>query len=93
VAKIKPRKYWFAVKVEFVCPQPQCKKLSTEVMYMNSSLPNPDLMAKAAQTQNFSCQHCKTLLADGTQVNLNVLPVTLEQAKAAGFNPRRGSAD
>jgi hypothetical protein len=85
----KPVRYWFAVKVTFICPV--CKKPNEEVMYMSAGKPDPGPIAAATQTQNLKCKFCKTPLKDGTQVNVNVLPVTLEQAKAAGFNPPPGS--
>jgi hypothetical protein len=84
-----PQKHWFAVRVEFTCPA--CKKLSSEVMYMSASKPDPDPIAAAAQRQQYSCRLCKVPLAvDGTEVNVTVLPVTLNQARAPGFNPPSG---
>jgi phage FluMu protein Com len=86
----KPQRFWFAVKMSFTCPK--CKKLSEEVLYTSAGRPDPNPIAQAVSTQQPKCQHCKTLLtADGTNVNLNVLPVTLEQAKAAGFTPPFGA--
>jgi hypothetical protein len=87
----KPKQYWFAAKVEFTCPA--CKKMSSEVMYLNASKPEVDPIASAVQTQNLKCSACKTQLADGTQVNITVLPVTLEEAKASGFKPPEGATD
>jgi hypothetical protein len=77
--------YWFAVKAEFTCPN--CKKLSTEILYVNASSPDPTPIAQGVSTQNMVCQLCKTPLVTGVHVSLNVLPVTLAQAKAAGFKP------
>jgi hypothetical protein len=83
-------RYWFAVKAEFTCPK--CDKLSTEVLYTNSTNPNPNLIAAAIEKQDMKCQFCKTRPPDGTQIGLNVLPVTLAEAKAAGFKPHPSSA-
>lgn len=50
--------------------------------------PEPDRIAQAAATQRPKCRHCGVWLSeDGTRVELNVLPVTLEQAKSMGFKP------
>lgn len=77
--------YWFAVKAEFRCPA--CGKLSTEVMYMNATQPDPDAIAAATEKQSLKCQHCKQVPANGTQIKITVLPTTLAEAKAAGFKP------
>jgi transcription elongation factor Elf1 len=79
------KEHWFAVKATFTCPK--CNKTSSEVLYANASKPDPTPIALGVQRQSMSCQLCKSLLADGVQVSLSVLPVTLEQAKAAGFKP------
>jgi hypothetical protein len=84
----KPKRYWFKVTVEFNCPA--CKKVSTEIMFLSATKPDPNPIAMAARTQKYSCQLCKVPLADGIEVRLNVLPVTLEQAKAMGFKPAPG---
>ena len=81
--------YWFAVKATFTCPT--CKKVSEEVLYTSAGRPEPDRIASAVQKQDMVCQFCKVRPPDGTQIALNVLPVTLEQAKAAGFKPPPGT--
>jgi ribosomal protein S27E len=81
--------FWFAIRVIFTCPE--CKRENTEVMYSHASTSDPSKIATATQTQNLKCKFCKAQLADGTQVNVTVLPITLEQAKAAGFNPPPGT--
>jgi hypothetical protein len=59
-------------------------------MFLSAMKPDPDPIAAAAKTQKYSCRLCKVPAIDGTQIKLNVLPVTLEQAKAMGFKPAPG---
>jgi rubredoxin len=78
-------RYWFAVKATFTCPN--CGKLSEEVMYTNAGRSDPNRIAAAIQRQNMKCRSCKIVPTDGTHIDLNVLPITLAEAKAAGFKP------
>ena len=87
----KPRQYWFAVKATFTCPS--CDGESEEIMYVNASKPDPRPIAASIQRQNIKCRLCKKQPDDGAQINLNVLPVTLEQAIASGFKPPAGATD
>ena len=89
----KAKKHWFAVKVEFNCSNPKCKKLSSEILYMNANNPNPDPIAVAAKSQTYSCRLCKAPMTHGTQVKITVLPVTLAEALASGFKPPMGTAN
>jgi transcription elongation factor Elf1 len=77
--------FYFAIKATFACPK--CGKENIEVMYSKATTSNPDKIAIATQTQNLTCKFCKHQLLDGTKVQIVVLPVTLEQIRAAGFNP------
>lgn len=78
--------YWFAVKMSFVCPT--CSQKSEETLFTRAGRPEPDRIAQAAATQRPKCRHCGVWLSeDGTRVELNVLPVTLEQAESMGFKP------
>jgi hypothetical protein len=90
---IKPRKFSFAIKAEFTCSNPKCKKLNTEVMYTRSSVNNPDAQATVASQLNHKCKFCKTQVLDGTTVKLNVFSATLEEAKTLGFKPPAGFKD
>jgi hypothetical protein len=76
---------WFAITVTFACPF--CKHANNEVMYSAATTTNPDKIASAITTQSVKCKSRKITPTDGTQIGINVLPVTLEQAKAAGFKP------
>jgi len=83
-------KYWFAVKLSFTCPT--CTKPSEEVLFTRAGRPEPDRIAQVAATQRPKCQRCGLWLSeDGTKVLINVLPVTLKQAKAMGFKPAPGT--
>jgi hypothetical protein len=91
LAYTKPSiRHWFAVKVTFTCPNPACKKVSEEILYTSAGKPDPTPIASAVSTKDMKCQHCKTQPPDDTKILLNVLPVTLAQAKAAGFKPPPG---
>ena len=82
--KITP-KYWFAIKASFTCPN--CGNLSDETVFSGANRPEPNRIASAVSTQDMKCKHCKVRPPDKTQIALNVLPITLAKAKAAGFKP------
>ena len=77
--------HWFAIKASFTCPS--CGKLSEETMYSGAYKPDPGPVAAAIQKQDLTCRLCKVRPADETPIALNVLPVTLAEAKTAGFKP------
>jgi len=84
-----PQQYWFEVTVSFTCPK--CGKLSSEKMFVNSSTQDPNKINAKINAQSVKCRFCKTVPPDGTQISVKVLPTTLAQAKASGFNPAPGS--
>jgi transcription elongation factor Elf1 len=77
--------HWFAIKVKFRCPF--CQTENEEVMYSGAQTADTKKIASAVTTQNVKCKNCGRVPTDGTQIGINVLPVTLEQAKAGGFKP------
>ena len=85
------QQYWFEVTVSFTCLNPKRGKLSSEKMFINSSTQDPNKINTTINTQSVKCRFCGMVPPDGTQISVKVLPTTLDQAKASGFDPAPGS--
>lgn len=75
--------YWFGVKVEFVCMS--CCITSVEKDAINST--TNDFLKLRAEIDRLPrrCQHCKTPLADGVDVDVQIVADTRESLFRQGF--------
>ncbi len=77
------KKFWFGVKVEFVCFS--CCITSIVKDVMNSTTEELATLQKAIASTPQKCQHCQTPLADGAEVDVQIVPGTPESLKNLGF--------
>ncbi len=75
--------FWFGVTYTFVCPN--CQKMNVEKAGINSATDDPDKLNQKINQQLLSCQRCKTVLPNGTQVAVDVAPGTNESLRKQGF--------
>jgi hypothetical protein len=79
--------YWFGVKVEFMCPS--CCVTSIERDTLNSTTNDFFKLKSAIDRQIRRCQYCAVVLPDGTDVDVQIVPGTLESLIAQGFQDPR----
>jgi hypothetical protein len=78
-------RYWFSIQVVFACPF--CKKANKKMMYSESLIQDQNKIAALVTAQLVRCALCKRKPTDGTHLGVIVVPTTLDQAKASGFEP------
>lgn len=85
----KTQSYWFKMTVTFTCPH--CGKANQEIMHSKSSTANPDKIAAAVTTQSLKCKSCSKTPTDGTQIGVNVLPISEAEGLASRSPKRSGT--
>jgi hypothetical protein len=75
--------YWFGVTYTFDCPQ--CSKVSSEKVAVNSDTNEPEKVNAALKRERLFCQNCSAPLQGKAKVMVNVQPGTLEQLRKADF--------
>lgn len=75
--------FWFGVKVEFVCMS--CCLTSIERDAINSTTDDFFKLKAKIDSLPRRCQHCKTSLADGVEVDVQIVPGTRESLFRLGF--------
>jgi hypothetical protein len=76
--------YWFGVKVEFVCMS--CCITSIERDAINSTTNYFNKLKAKIDAQRRRCQHCSAPLADGSDVDVQIVPGTRESLFRQGFS-------
>jgi hypothetical protein len=76
--------YWFGVKVEFVCMS--CCITSIEKDAINSTTNDFEKLRASINSQVRRCQYCKAPLADGVDVDVQIVPGTRESLFRLGFS-------
>jgi hypothetical protein len=75
--------YWFGVKIEFVCMS--CCLTSIETDAINSTTEDFSKLQAKIGSQPHRCQHCHTPAADGTDVDVKIVPGSRESLFRLGF--------
>jgi hypothetical protein len=75
--------YWFGASFAFTCPN--CKRLSSEKLLIDSPTDDQGAISQRLTRETLTCQLCQATLLAGVDVQVEVLPGSIEYLKSQGF--------